>query len=164
MGLVLPNPGTIFWMLLIFGIVFYILKRFAWKPILNALKERENSIRDALSSADLARKQMEDLKTDQNILRAQTQKEKEQILKDARDIKDSIIAEAREKAIQEGTKLITQFREQMENEKLSAMDDIRNQVADLSVQIAEKILQEKLQSTARQEELIHSQLEGFKLN
>jgi F-type H+-transporting ATPase subunit b len=164
MGLVSPNPGTIFWMLLIFGIVFYILKRFAWKPILNALKERENSIRDALSSADLARKQIEDLRADQDVLRANALRDKELILKEARDIKDRIIAEAREKASQEGAKMIAQIREQIENEKLSALNDIRLQVADLSVQIAEKILQEKLESTPRQEQLIHSQLEGFKLN
>jgi F-type H+-transporting ATPase subunit b len=164
MGLVSPNPGTIFWMLLIFGIVFYILKRFAWKPILNALKEREKSIRDALNSADQARKQMADLKADQEALRAQTIREKEQILKDARDIKEKIIEEAREKATQEGIKLIARVREQIENEKRAALDDIRKQVADLSVQIAGKILQEKLEGSPRQEELIRSQLESFKLN
>ena len=164
MGLVSPNPGTIIWMLLIFSIVFYILKRFAWKPILNALKERENSIRDALNSADLARKQIEDLKADQDQLRANALKDKELILKEARDIKDRIIAEAREKATLEGAKMVAQIREQIENEKLSALNDIRLQVADLSVQIAEKILQEKLESTPSQEQLIHSQLEGFKLN
>jgi F-type H+-transporting ATPase subunit b len=164
MGLVSPNPGTIIWMLLIFSIVFYILKRFAWKPILNALKERENSIRDALNSADLARKQIEDLKADQDQLRANALKDKELILKEARDIKDKIIAEAREKATLEGAKMVAQIREQIENEKLSALNDIRLQVADLSVQIAEKILQEKLESTPSQEQLIHSQLEGFKLN
>jgi F-type H+-transporting ATPase subunit b len=164
MGLVSPNPGTLFWMLLIFGIVFYVLKRFAWKPILNALKERENSIRDALNSADLARKQIEDLRADQDVLRANALKDKDLILKEARDIKDKIIAEAREKASQEGAKMIALIREQIENEKLSALNDIRLQVADLSVQIAEKILQEKLESTSSQEQLIHSQLEGFKLN
>jgi F-type H+-transporting ATPase subunit b len=164
MGLVSPNPGTLFWMLLIFGIVFYILKRFAWKPILNALKERENSIRDALNSADLARKQIEDLRADQDVLRAKALKDKDLILKEARDIKDKIISEAREKASLEGAKMIAQIREQIENEKLSALNDIRLQVADLSVQIAEKILQEKLESTPSQEQLIHSQLEGFKLN
>jgi F-type H+-transporting ATPase subunit b len=164
MGLVSPNPGTLFWMLLIFSIVFYILKRFAWKPILNALKERENSIREALNSADEARKQIEDLKADQDRLRANAVKEKELILKDARDIKDRILAEAKEKAQLEGAKMITQVREQIENEKLSALNDIRQQVADLSVQIAEKILQEKLKSTPLQEQLIQSQLESFKLN
>jgi F-type H+-transporting ATPase subunit b len=164
MGLVSPNPGTIIWMLLIFSIVFYILKRFAWKPILNALKERENSIRDALNSADLARKQIEDLKADQDQLRANALKDKDLILKEARDIKDKINAEAREKATLEGAKMVAQIREQIENEKLSALNDIRLQVADLSVQIAEKILQEKLESTPSQEQLIHSQLEGFKLN
>jgi F-type H+-transporting ATPase subunit b len=164
MGLVSPNPGTIFWMLLIFGIVFYILKRFAWKPILNALKERENSIRDALNSADLARKQIEDLKADQDLIRANALKEKDLILKEARDIKDRILAEAKEKAQQEGAKMIAQIKDQIENEKISALNDVRQQVADLSVRIAEKILQEKLKSTPHQEQLIQSQLENFKLN
>jgi|WetSurMetagenome_2_1015567.scaffolds.fasta_scaffold06252_3 F-type H+-transporting ATPase subunit b len=164
MGLVTPNPGTIFWMLLIFGIVVYILQRFAWKPILNALTERENSIKEALSSADLARKQMDELKADQNLLKINSLKEKEQILKDAREIKDKIISEAKEKAGQEGMKLMAQIREQIEIEKLAAIHDIKQQVAELSVNIAEKILKEKLEKTPQQEKLINSQLEEFKLN
>jgi len=164
MELVSPNPGTIFWMILIFGIVFFILKRFAWKPILNALQERENSIRDALNAADLARKQLENLKTDQDDLIANTLREKDQILREAIDIKERIIADAREKAGLEGTKLIAQVKEQIENEKLAAMTSIKQQVAELSVRIAEKILQEKLQSTPMQEKVILTQLDDFKLN
>jgi len=164
MGLVSPNPGTIIWLLFTFGIVVYILTRFAWKPLLNALKERESSIRNALNSADLAKKQMEDLKSDQDALLAKTNEEKDLILKEARDIKNKIIAEAKEKAEQEGAKLIAQVREQIENEKRAAISDIKQQIADLSVQIAEKILQEKLESTPQQEKLIHSQLESFTLN
>jgi F-type H+-transporting ATPase subunit b len=164
MGLVTPNPGTIFWLLLIFGIVVYILQRFAWNPILNALTERENSIREALDSADLARRQIDDFKADQNIVRANAIKEKEQILKEAREIKDRIISEAKEKASQEGIKLVAQVREQIENEKLAAIHDIKQQVAELSVLIAEKILKEKLEKTPQQEKLINSQLEEFKLN
>ncbi len=164
MGLVTPNPGTIFWLLLIFGIVVYILQRFAWKPILNALTERENSIREALNSADLARKQMDELKADQNLLKVNSIKEKEQILKEAREIKDKIISEAKEKAGQEGMKMMAQLREQIEIEKLAAIHDIKQQVAELSVSIAEKILKEKLEKTPQQEKLINSQLEEFKLN
>jgi F-type H+-transporting ATPase subunit b len=164
MGLVTPNPGTIFWMLLIFGIVVYILQRFAWKPILNALTERENSIKEALSSAELARKQMDELKADQNLLKVNSLKEKEQILKDSGEIKDRIISEAKEKAGQEGMKLMAQIREQIEIEKLAAIHDIKQQVAELSVNIAEKILKEKLEKTPQQEKLINSQLEEFKLN
>jgi F-type H+-transporting ATPase subunit b len=164
MGLVTPNPGTIFWLLLIFGIVVYILQRFAWKPILNALTERENSIREALNSADLARKQMDELKADQNLLKVNSMKEKEQILKEARELKDKIISEAKEKAGQEGMKMMAQLREQIEIEKLAAIHDIKQQVAELSVSIAEKILKEKLEKTPQQEKLINSQLEEFKLN
>ncbi len=164
MDLVSPNPGTIFWMLLIFGIVFFILKRFAWKPILNALKERESSIRDALNAADLAKKEMDQLKAGQDEIRANTLREKEIIMKEAREIKDRIIAEARDQAKLEGAKMMAQIREQIENEKEAAMLSIKEQVADLSINIAEKILQEKLEKTPLQEKLIHSQLEGFKLN
>jgi F-type H+-transporting ATPase subunit b len=164
MGLVSPNPGTIIWMLLTFGIVVYILTRFAWKPILNALKERESSIRDALNSAETAKKQMEELQTNQELVRQNTIREKEVILNEARSIKDKIIAEAKEQAHLEGAKLMTQIREQIENEKEAALTQIKEQVADLSVRIAEKILQEKLESTSRQEKIIQSQLEDFKLN
>jgi F-type H+-transporting ATPase subunit b len=164
MGLVSPNPGTIIWMLLTFGIVVYILTRFAWKPILNALKERESSIRDALNSAETARKQMEELKSNQDMVRANTIREKETILNEARSIKDKIIAEAKDQAQQEGAKLMMQIREQIENEKEAALLHIKEQVAELSVRIAEKILQEKLESNQWQEKIIQSQLEDFKLN
>jgi F-type H+-transporting ATPase subunit b len=164
MGLVTPESGTIFWLLVIFGIVVYLLRRFAWKPILNVLSERENSIREALSSADLARKQMEELKAGQDIARADALREKERIMKEARDIREKMISEAREKAGQEGMKILAQVREQIENEKNAAISDIRKQVAELSVMIAEKILKEKLEKTPEQEKLIHSQMEEFKLN
>jgi F-type H+-transporting ATPase subunit b len=164
MGLVTPDSGTIFWLLVIFGIVVFLLRRYAWKPILNVLAERENSIREALNSADLARKQMEELKAGQDVVRAEALREKERILKEARDIKEKIISEAREKAGQEGMKVLAQIREQIENEKNRAISDIRKQVAELSVQIAEKILKEKLEKTPEQEKLIRSQIEDFKLN
>lgn len=164
MGLVTPNPGTIFWLLLIFGIVVYLLRRFAWKPILSALAERENSIRLALESADQARKQMAELKAGQDEVRAAALREKEQILKDAREIKDRIINEAKDKARLEGDKLLAQVREQMENEKNAAITDIKRHVAEMSVRIAETILKEKLEVTEQQEKLITSQMEEFKLN
>ena len=164
MGLVTPNPGTIFWLLLIFGIVVYLLRRFAWKPILNALTERENSIRVALDSADRARKQMEELKAGQDEVRAAALREKEQILKDAREIKEKIINEAKDKARQEGITLIAQVREQIENEKNAAITDIKRHVAEMSVRIAETILKEKLEVTEQQEKLITAQMEEFKLN
>ncbi len=164
MELISPNPGTIFWLLIIFGIVVAILRRFAWNPILNALKERELSISDALNSAEFARKRLNELKSEQDALRVTALQEKDQILRDAREIKDKILAEAREKANEESKNILIQMREQMENEKIAALNSVRQQIADFSVQIAEKILKEKLESTSRQEQLIQSQLEEFKLN
>lgn len=164
MGLVTPNPGTIFWMLLIFGIVVYVLGRFAWKPILNSLKERETGIRDALNSAEQARLQIGNLMAEQDAIRAGAIRDKELIMKEARDIRDKMIAEAREKAEREGAKLMVQLREQMENEKIMAITSIKEQIASYSVLIAEKILQEKLEDSPRQENIIQTQLRDFKLN
>lgn len=164
MGLVTPNPGTIFWMLLIFGIVVYVLGRFAWKPILNSLKERETGIRDALNSAEQARLQIGNLMAEQDAIRAGAIRDKELIMKEARDIRDKMIAEAREKAEHEGAKLMAQLREQMENEKIMAITSIKEQIASYSVLIAEKILQEKLEDSPRQENIIQTQLRDFKLN
>lgn len=164
MELVTPAAGTIFWMVIIFGSVVYILGKYAWKPILTALREREDSIRDALAAADLARQQIDTLKEQQDQIRAEALRDKEQILKDARDIREKLLAEAREKAEKESQRTMERLREQMENEKTRALGDIRRQIADYSVLIAEKILREKLESTSRQEEIIASQLEDFKLN
>ena len=151
-------------MLLIFGIVVYVLGRFAWKPILNSLKEREEGIRDALASAEQARLQIGNLRAEQDAIRAEAIRDKELILKEAREIRDTMIAEAREKARHEGARLMTQLREQMENEKTLALTSIKEQIANYSVLIAEKILHEKLESTPRQENIITSQLQDFKLN
>ncbi len=151
-------------MLLIFGIVVYVLGRFAWKPILNSLKERESGIRDALNSAEQARLQIGNLMAEQDAIRAGAIRDKELIMKEAREIRDKMIAEAREKAEREGAKLMAQLREQMENEKIMAITSIKEQIASYSVLIAEKILQEKLEDSPRQENIIQTQLRDFKLN
>ena len=164
MGLVAPNPGTLFWMFVIFGIVVYILQRFAWKPILNALNERTTSISNALSAAEFARKQLDDLKVSQEEVRAFAIREKEQILRDARDIKEKILAEAKEKALRENEKILAQLKVQIENEKTAAINEMKEKIAGFSILIAEKILKERLESTPQQEELIQDQLREFKLN
>ena len=117
MGFLSPNPGTIFWMVIIFGIVLFVLWKFAWTPILNALKEREESISNALSSADLARKEVEGLKADNEKVIAEARKERDIILKEAKEIKEKIVAEAKEKAAQEAQKTIDQARHQIQAEK-----------------------------------------------
>jgi F-type H+-transporting ATPase subunit b len=164
MGLVSPNPGTIFWMVITFGIVFMILKSFAWKPILNTLKEREINIRNALLAAEQARQEVTNLKADHEAIRLEAQREKEQILKEARDIKDKIIFEAREKAVSEARKAIDQAREIIQLERMAAINDIKKQVVELSVSIAEKILKEKVKTSSEQERIINVMLQDLTLN
>ena len=164
MGLVMPNPGTIFWMLIIFGIVLFVLKKFAWKPILNALKEREESIANALNSAEEAKKEVAGLKADNDKVIAEARKEKDVILKEAKELKEKIVAEAKEKAAQEAQKTIDQAHQQIEAEKNAAINEIKNQVAELSVLIAEKVIQKELGNKGEQEKMVDGLIDDIKLN
>lgn len=154
MGFVTPDYGTIFWMLIIFGIVLLIMKKFAWGPILKALKEREKSIADALSSADNARKEVAGLKASNDQIIAEARREKELILKEAREIKDKIIAEAKLQANAEAQKGIEIARQQIVAEKTAAINEIKEQVAELSVMIAEKVIRKQLENHKEQEVLV----------
>ena len=163
MGFVTPDYGTIFWMLIIFGIVLFILKKFAWGPILKALKDREKSISDALNSAEKARKEVAGLKASNDQIIAQARKEKDLILKEARDIKDKIIAEARNLANAEGQKSIEYAKQQINAEKIAAINEIKVQVAELSVMIAEKVIKKQLEKPEDQEKLVQDLLNDLKL-
>ncbi len=164
MGLVMPNPGTIFWMLIIFGIVLFVLRKFAWKPILNALSEREESIATALNTAEAARKEVEGLKADNEKVIAEARREKDIILKEAREIKDKIVAEAKDKANLEGQKSIEQARQQIQAEKTAAISEIKKQVAELSVLIAEKVIKKELSNLGEQEKMVNGLIDDIKLN
>lgn len=164
MGLVMPNPGTIFWMLIIFGIVLFVLRKFAWKPILNALSEREESIATALNSAEFARKEVEGLKADNDKVIAEARKEKDIIMKEAKEIKEKIIAEAKEKANLEVQKSIDQARQQIHAEKNAALSEIKKQVAELSVSIAEKVIKKELSNPGEQEKMVEGLIDDIKLN
>ena len=163
MGFVTPDYGTIFWMIIIFGIVLFILKKFAWAPILNALKEREQSISDALHSAENARKEVAGLKASNDQILAEARREKEVILKEAREIKDKIIAEAKLQANAETQKGIENARMQIQAEKTAAINDIKKQVAELSVMIAEKVVRQQLDNSKNQEILVEELLKDLKL-
>lgn len=163
MGFVTPDYGTIFWMLIIFGIVLFILKKFAWTPILNALKEREESISDALTAADRARREVAGLKASNDQILIEARKEKELILKEAREIKDKMIAEARVMANAETQKGIENARQQIQAEKVAAINDIKIQVADLSVMIAEKIIRKQLDHPQDQKVLAEELLKELEL-
>jgi F-type H+-transporting ATPase subunit b len=164
MGLVTPNPGTIVWMLIIFSIVLFILRKFAWKPILNALKDREESIANALNAAEEAKKEVAGLKADNDRIIAEAVQEKNKILREAKDIKDKIVAEAKEKAMNETVKSIELARQQIQAEKTAAINDIKNQVAELSVMIAEKVIRKELSNSADQEKMVNGLVDEIKLN
>jgi F-type H+-transporting ATPase subunit b len=154
MELITPGIGLLFWMLLMFSILLLILKKFAWKPILKALKDRETSIRDALMSADNAKKEMEKLKADNEVIMAEARAEKEKIIQEAKQLKEKIIGDAKDEASEEAKKLLKSARVDIENEKIAAIQEVKNKVAELSIEIAEKILREKLADTAEQRSMI----------
>lgn len=163
MGFVTPDYGTLFWMVIIFGIVLVILKKFAWKPILKALKDRETSIANALSSADRAREEVKDLKADHEKIVAEARKEKDVILKEAKEIKDKLLAEAKTQASAEGQKIVEAARQQVEAEKKAAINEMKQQVAELSVMIAEKVIQHELKDKKTQEGMVEDLLKDLKL-
>ena len=170
MGLVTPNPGTIFWMLIIFGIVLFILRKFAWKPILNSLKERETGIADALATADRvnsaeeAKKEVAGLKADNEKIIAEARQEKNVILREAKEIKEKIISEAKEKAAEETNKSIVLAKQQIEAEKTAAINEMKRQVAELSVLIAEKVIRKELNNKTEQEKMVNGLVDEIKLN
>ncbi|HKJ43548.1 MAG TPA: F0F1 ATP synthase subunit B [Sunxiuqinia sp.] len=163
MGFITPDYGTIFWMLIIFGITLYILKKYAWKPILRALKERETSIANALSSANKAREEVKGLKADHEKIIAEARREKEVILKEAKEVKDKILAEAKIQAGQEGDKIIETARQQIQAEKKAAINEMKQQITELSIDIAEKIIKKEFKDKKTQEGMVEDLLNDLKL-
>ncbi len=153
-SLVEPSFGLIFWMTLSFLVVLYILAKFAWKPILNGLKEREASIADSLNEAKKAREEIAAMNARNEDLMREAREEREVLLKEARDIRDKEIASAKERAKAEGDAMLARAREDIRNEKNAAIVEMKNQVADLSILVAERILREKLGDPAAQKGLV----------
>ena len=164
MELITPGLGLVFWMVLSFSVILFILKKFAWKPILKALKERENTIDTALKSADKAREEMEHLKADNEKIIKEAKNVRDNLLKEARQVKDKIISEAKQKANSEANIIIADAKRQIENEKEAAVDEIKNQIAGFSIEIAEKILKKKLEKTKDQKDLINELIDEIKIN
>lgn len=164
MDLVTPNPGTLFWMVIIFGLVVLILRKFAWKPILHALKERESHINNALQAARKAEKKVESLKEDNEKMIAEARREKEAILHEATELKKRIMAEAKERADAEKQNQIEHARHQIQNEKAKVLNEIKKQMAGFSLEIAEKIIRKKLEDDKEQQEMIKKLVDGIKLN
>jgi F-type H+-transporting ATPase subunit b len=164
MDLLIPEVGTIFWTILIFSIAVFIMAKFAWKPVLKGLKERDSSIAQALQAAEIARKQVSDLHSESEKLMAEARIERDKIIQEARQFKESLMADAREQAKKEGHKLIDEAREAIKNERNAAIFEIKKQVTELSVAISEKLLLQELSDPARQQALIEKSLNEVKFN
>ena len=164
MELIQPAIGLIFWMSVSFLLLLFILRKFAWKPILKMLSDRETSIAEALNSARKAKDEMANLKADNERLLNEARAERDRMPTEARDTKDAIVAEAKSKAQTEANKVLQQARETIQTEKLAAITELKNQVATMSIEIAEKILRTELGNDEKQKALVQSLLKDINLN
>ena len=164
MSLVTPDFGLVFWMVISFLIVLFILKKYAWKPILDSLKSREESIDSALKSAEKAREDMVKLKDDNEKILVEARSERELMMKEALEIKEKIIGDAKKTAGIEADKMIEMAKNQIQNEKNNAVAEIKVKVVELSVQIAEKIMKKNLDTDSKQKDYAQMLLKDINLN
>lgn len=164
MDLIKPDVGLLFWMIISFGIVLYILAKFAWKPILNALKMREKTIEQRLEAARKAKEEMAKIEFGNEKITALAKLEKENILKDAAEMKEKIIEEAKKEAREETKKIIEDTRLAIRKEKKMAMEEMKKSIASLSVEIAENVLKQQLAEDNNQAALITKLIDEIDLN
>ena len=161
----LTSPESlIFWTTIVFIIFFILLRKFAWKPILGAVKSREDSINNALLAAENAKKDMLNLKADNEKLLAEARAERDTMIKEAREIKEKMISDAKSEAQLQGEKMMEQAKASIANEKNVAIADLKNQVGTLSLEIAEKVLKGELANKETQTKLVEQMLGDAKLN
>ena len=164
MDLVTPQIGLLFWTVLIFLVLVFLLAKFAWKPILKMVEERTKNIEDALNSAENAKKEMAGLKAENEQIMKEARAEHDKIVREAREMKDKIIEESKETAKAEADKILAQARKLIDDEKRAVMNELKDQVASLSIEIAEKILTKELSDKKKQAELIDDILQQSNLN
>ena len=164
MDLITPELGLVFWTLITFLILLFLLRKFAWKPILGAVSDREDGIKDALASAEKARKEMENLTADNERILQEARAEREAMLKDARDMKNKIVADAKDEAQAQASKMIEQAQAAIDSEKKAAMAELKSHVAGLSLDIAEKVVRDELSNKDKQLKLVEDMLGEAKLN
>ena len=155
--------GLFFWQTIIFVILIFLLQKFAWSPILKAVNDREQGIKDALDSAEAAKKEMQSLQADNEKIMKEARAERDSLLKEARDLKNSMISQAKDEAKSEAQKIIESANEAILNEKNAAVSDIKKQVASLSIEIAEKLLKEKLSDDNKQMKIVEDLIKDVKL-
>ena len=156
--------SLIFWTTIIFVVFFVLLRKFAWKPILGAVSERETSINSALASAELARNEIKTLSAQNEVILKEARLERDAMLKDAREIKEKMIADSKSEAQAQGAKMIEQAKISIAAEKNAAIAELKSQVSILSITIAEKLLQEELSNKEAQTKLVEKMLGEVKLN
>lgn len=154
MQLLTPAFGLIFWTLIAFLAAFFILKKFAWPAIINGLNEREKTIADSLATAERVKQEMATLKSENEALMMQAREERAQMLKEAKDTKDKIINEAKEQAKVEANKIIVDANNAIQNAKMAALTDVKNQIGNMVVEVAEKVIRRELSSGADQDAYI----------
>ena len=158
------SVGLFIYQTLIFFLLLVILKKYAWKPILGAVNDREEKIEEALEAAKQAKLDIANLKSQNEDMRKEALTERDSLLKEAREVKDKIVAEAKNSAKEEGDRIIESAREVIKNEKMAAVTEIKNQVAVLSIEIAEKIVKEKLSTDEKQKALVDGLVKEINLN
>lgn len=164
MDLIIPSEGLLVWTTLVFVILLILLRKFAWKPILGAVKTREDNIQDALDSAKQAEEKMAALTSQNEALLKQAREERDVILKEAKEAKEAIVAEAKGAAQKEADRILVSANEQIANERMKAVTELKNQVGKLSIEIAEKILKSELDDKAKQEALVSNLVDDVNLN
>ncbi|WP_462280430.1 F0F1 ATP synthase subunit B [Salinivirga cyanobacteriivorans] len=164
MEIIMPEIGVIFWTIIAFLIVWFILRKFAWKPILKMLEERNHYINEAMHSADKAREEMKEMEARNNELVKEAKLERENLLREARDTQDKIISEARESAKKEASQMIEKARKEISAERESAFAEMKNEIVNYSVEIAEKVLRKEFDNKNTQKEVAERYINDIKTN
>lgn len=164
MQLVMPGIGLLFWMVLSFGILLYLLSKYAWKPIMSGIHQREDTIEKALLAAEEAKKEMAKLQAGNEQMMREAREERDALMRDARKMKDAILEESRKKGAEESERIIAQARENIQHEKMAAINDLKNQISAISLDIAEKVLGNELEDKQKQEQLTNRLLKDVKIN
>lgn len=164
MELLLPKLGLIIWTLLAFGITFFILAKYAWKPILKSLDQREKNITDSILSADMVRKEMSELKSENEALLAKAREERSAMMREAKETRDKILQEAKEQARKETGKIVADAQNVINQQKMAAITDLKNQVGNLVLEVSEKVLRRELNNKEDQEKYIKQLTQNVELN
>ena len=164
MSLLTPDLGLFIWNLIAFLIVFLLLKKFAWKPILKSLKERDTGIADSLATAEKVKLEMTQLKSDNEALLVKAREERAALIKDAKDTSDKMVADAKDKAKAEYDRIVADAQSAINQQKMAAITDLKNQVGNLVIEVSEKVLRRELGNKAEQEKYINELANEVKLN